>query len=106
MQAIPQASTIVTPSPLETAIRGEIEQLRGEAASEARKSEISRLEAIAGRVRDIDALGERILSAVMPVAKTPQLRGTTKAKVQLVTPQPTKTRSSVERLSAKQAVEA
>jgi hypothetical protein len=106
MQTIPQASTIVLARPLEAAIRNEIEKLRAETASEAQMSEISRLEAIAGRVRDIDALGERILSAVMPVAKTPQLRRTINAKARPVVPLPAKTRPSVERISAKQAVEA
>jgi hypothetical protein len=80
MQAIPQASTIVSPRSLEAAIRSDIEQLRSETATEEQQDEIVRLEAIAGRARDLDALGERILVAVMPASGAPDLRGTVEVK--------------------------
>jgi len=83
MQIIPQVSTNVSARPLEAVLREEIEQLRAEAATEEQQAEIGRLEAMAVRVRDIDALGERILAAVIPIPTpaiaatpdVPQMRG-------------------------------
>ena len=83
MQTIQLVSNSVSARPLGMLIREEIELLRGAEATTEQQSEIRRLEAIAARVRKIDALGERILAAVIavtapePVAATqaPQLRG-------------------------------
>jgi len=83
MQTIQLVSNSVSARPLGVIIREEIELLRGGEATTEQRSEIRRLEAMADRVREIDALGERILAAVIAsptpdiaaAVQTAQLRG-------------------------------
>ena len=117
MQAIQQSSNSVSARPLGVLIREEIDLLRGEESTTEQRSEIRRLEAIAVRVRQIDALGERILAAVIagptpepePVAasQAPQLRGAiSETETRLATPVAAKPRQRATRKTEKQLTKA
>lgn len=115
MQTVQQISNSVSAKPLCVLIREEIEELRAAEETVEQISEIRRLEELELRVRELDALGERILAAVIaepaPVdeapAPEPQLRGAIGAtERRLATPAAAKPRQRATRKPAKQAATA